>query len=121
MKQQQSAKHGSRPPGRAAERRAALHYLVRGYKILARNAWIAGYELDLVARRGRRLVFCEVKEKRSGRFGTPAEMVTEEKQRRIRQAAEAWLAVHPELRDTRVRFDVVAVQRGRLERLIDAF
>jgi putative endonuclease len=115
-----SGPQGSRL-GRRAERRAALHYLLRGYRILGRNAWAAGYELDLVARRGRRLVFCEVKEKTGTRFGDPIEMVTEEKQRRIRLAAETWLAAHPELRHLEVRFDVVAVRPEGVERLTHAF
>ena len=122
-----SAQPESRPasggvrPGRRAERRAAIHYLLRGYRILARNAWAAGYELDLVARRGRRLVFCEVKEKTGPRFGDPFEMVTDEKQRRIRRAAEAWLAANPDLRDLEVRFDVVAVRPDGVQRLTHAF
>ena len=115
-----SLPRGSRR-GRRAEQRAALHYLLRGYKIVARNAWAAGYELDLIARRGRRLVFCEVKEKTGPLFGDPVEMVTEEKQRRIRRAADAWLALQPELDGLEVRFDIVAVRPDGIERLIDAF
>jgi putative endonuclease len=115
-----SAQQDSRR-GRRAERRAALHYRLRGYRILARNAWAGAYELDLVVRRGRRLVFCEVKEKTGTRFGDPIEMVTEEKQRRIRLAAETWLAAHPELRHLEVRFDVVAVRPEGVERLTHAF
>jgi putative endonuclease len=115
-----SSPQGSRR-GRRAERRAALHYLLRGYKIVARNAWAGGYELDLVARRGRRLVFCEVKEKTWLLYGDPVEMVTKEKQRRIRRAAEAWLARRPELDGLEVQFDVVAVRPDGLERLSDAF
>jgi putative endonuclease len=107
--------------GTAAERRAAWHYRLRGYRILARNAWAAGNELDLVARRGRRLVFCEVKEKLGERFGDPLEMVGPEKQRRLQRAAEAWLAAHPELGELECSFEVVAVRGGRLERVADAF
>ena len=105
----------------AAERRAVWWYRVRGYRILATNAWVTGYELDVVARRGRRLVFCEVKEKRGARFGDPLEMVDAEKQRRLRRAAEAWLAPRPELAELDVSFDVVAVRAGRLERVAEAF
>ncbi len=72
-----SERPGSRR-GRRAEQRAALHYLLRGYRVLARNAWVAGYELDLVVRRGRRLAFVEVKEKTGDGFGDPLEMVTAE-------------------------------------------
>jgi putative endonuclease len=107
--------------GRAAERRARLHYRLRGYRILDANVWIGGYELDLVVRRGRRLHFVEVKAKGGGRFGDPFEMVDERKQRRIRRAAEAWLATRADLCGLEVSFDVVALRRGRLEALRNAF
>jgi putative endonuclease len=74
-----------------------------------------------VLRRGRHLVFCEVKAKAGGRYGDPFEMLTEEKQRRLRRAAEAWLAANPELAELEPRFDVVALRGGRLERLGQAF
>jgi putative endonuclease len=89
--------------------------------VLATNVWLAGNELDLVARRGRTLVFCEVKSKSGDRFGEAVEMVDAEKVRRVRRAAGIWLARHPELEALRVQFDVVAVQGGRLRRLADAF
>ena len=96
-------------------------YRLRGYRILATNAWVAGYELDIVVRRGRRLIFCEVKEKLGERFGDPLEMVDDEKQRRIRLAADAWLARHPETTGLQVSFDVIAVRSGQLERVGEAF
>jgi len=96
-------------------------YRLRGYRILARNTWVAGYELDIVVRRGRRLVFCEVKEKLGDRFGDPLEMVDEEKQSRIRWAAESWLARHPEAEGLWISFDVIAVRDGKLERVAEAF
>jgi putative endonuclease len=82
---------------------------------------MGGNELDLVLRRGRRLVFCEVKAKAGGRFGDPFEMVGPEKQRRLRRAAEAWLAAHPEALELEISFEVAAFRGGRLERLRDAF
>ena len=112
---------GTRAAGAAVERRAGLHYLVRGYRVLERNAWVGGYELDLIVRRGRRLVFVEVKAKTTDRFGDPFGMVGLEKQRRVRQAAETWLAVHPEVAELEPSFEVVAVTGRRLERLRHAF
>jgi putative endonuclease len=109
------------PAPNPGERRAALHYRLRGYRILDRNARAGGNELDLVARRGHTLVFCEVKEKRGRGYGAPEEMVGPEKQRRVRRAAEAWLAARPELQGCRVRFDVVAVSPHGVRRLADAF
>jgi putative endonuclease len=115
-----------RPPdtrrrGAAIERRAAWHYRLRGYRILATNVWAGGNELDLIVRRGSRLVFCEVKGKSGPAFGDPLEMVTPEKQRRLVRAAEAWLADRPELARLEASFEVVAVRGRRLERLSAAF
>lgn len=107
--------------GKAAERRASWWYRLRGYRVLAANAWVGGYELDLVVRRGRCVVFCEVKSKEGGAFGQAVEMVDTEKQRRIRLAAAAWLAAHLEHAGLEVSFDVITVQEGRLVRLAEAF
>jgi putative endonuclease len=113
--------------GRAGERRAALHYLLRGWWIVARNARIAGVEVDLIVRRGRTLAFVEVKTRREGDAGEPWESVREGQRRRIMRAAEGWLAAHErELgADVELRFDVVSIVktrwRFRVERLEGAF
>jgi putative endonuclease len=107
--------------GRKAEARAWWYYRLRGYRILDRNVWAGGNELDLVVRRGRRLAFVEVKAKGGPGRGDPLEMVTTEKQRRLRRAAEAWLATHPEAAALEARFDVVALRDGRVECLRQAF
>jgi putative endonuclease len=104
-----------------AERRAVRHYRLRGYRILATNAWAGGNEIDVIARRGGRLVFCEVKSRSDDLHGGAAEMVSAEKQRRVRRAAEAWLQQHPALGGLDVRFDVVAVDGGALARVSAAF
>ena len=107
--------------GYAAERKAVWWYRVRGWRILGENVWAGGNELDLIVRRGRTLRFVEVKEKKGSRFGDPLEMLTTEKQRRLRRAAEAWLGARPELGRLAVGFDVIAVRDGRVERLPQAF
>jgi putative endonuclease len=104
-----------------AERRAVLHYRLRGYRILGANVWAGGNELDVIARRGGRIVFCEVKSKGGVGRGDPLEMVGPEKQRRLRRAAETWLATHPGLAGLEATFDVIAVRDGRLERVRDSF
>jgi putative endonuclease len=112
-----SAKKSSPRPRNRAEVRAAWWYRLRGYRILATNCWLAGAELDVVARRGRTVVFCEVKSKDGRGFGDPLEMVDEQKVARIRRAARAFLDDD----DVEVRFDVIAVRGGRLEHVGDAF
>ena len=100
-----------------AERRAARWYRLRGWRILGANIWAGGYELDLIARRGRRLVFCEVKGKTGDGYGDPLEMVGVEKLRRMHRAAEAWLVRNPAAAGLDCRFEVVAVRPGQLERV----
>jgi putative endonuclease len=107
--------------GATAERRALWWYRLRGWRILGENVWAGGNELDLIVRRGRALRFVEVKEKKGARFGDPLDMLTKEKQRRLRRAAEAWLAARPELARLAVGFDVIAVRDGRVQRVPQAF
>jgi putative endonuclease len=102
--------------GAAAERRVRRFYALRGYRMVAANVWAGGNELDLVVRRGRRLVFCEVKMRSGERFGDPLEAVGREKARRVRRAAEAFLAAHPELAALDVAFEAVAVTPGGIRR-----
>ena len=67
-------------------------------------------------------MFCEVKARRSARFGTPAEAVTPAKQRRLRRLAARWLVEHREPGQrgpATVRFDVAAVLGGRAVELIE--
>ena len=59
----------TRAIGTRAEKRALAHYRLRGYRVLATNLWIGGYELDLVLRRGRTIVFCEVERRFVDRSG----------------------------------------------------
>ena len=111
----------TRAIGTRAERRAVWHYRLRGYRVLETNVWIGGYELDLVLRRGRTIVFCEVKATGGAEKGDPLEMVTPEKVRRIRQAAEVWLVSKSDALECELRFDVAAERTGKLEVLADAF
>lgn len=102
--------------GAEAERRVRRYYRLRGYRILGANVRAGGNELDVVLRRGSRLVVAEVKARGGIGFGHPWEAVGPEKERRLRRAAEAWLARSPRLQDLEVRFEAVAVRGRRIER-----
>jgi putative endonuclease len=103
--------------GARAERRVRLHYRLRGYRVIAANVRAGRNELDVVIRRGRRLVFCEVKMRSWSRFGDPWEAVGREKERRLRRAAEVFLARNPALGELEVAFEVAAVRGRRIERV----
>jgi putative endonuclease len=83
----------------------------RGYAILERRYRTRAGEIDIVARDGAVLVFVEVKARRSGRFGHPAEAVTPGKRRRVARMAADYLA-RRRPRVSSCRFDVVAVTIG---------
>jgi putative endonuclease len=93
--------------GARGEDAAARFYERAGYVVLARNWRCPTGELDLVLRagNGEAVVFCEVKTRSGGAYGTGFE------QRRLRHLAGRWLAsARPTgARYGRVRFDVAAV------------
>jgi putative endonuclease len=95
--------------GAEGEARAAAFLAARGYRIVARNARAGRVEIDLVAARGRTLVFVEVKTRRSRAAGLPEEAVDFRKRARLVHGASAWLAEHG-MHFARVRFDVVACE-----------
>ena len=99
------------------ERRALLHYRLRGYRLVDANVRVGRYELDLVLRRGNRLLVVEVKEKGGSAFGHPLEMIDEEKVRRVHTAAAGWVATHPQFADLEIGFEAAGVQGRRVERV----
>ncbi len=114
--------------GAEGESHAASFLMCRGYRIAARNVRYDGVEIDLIARRGRLVVFVEVKTRRTRRFGAPELAVDRRKQARIIRAAAAWLGQHPGSAH-KVRFDVVACSvtrtdgrdRWQVEHIVAAF
>jgi putative endonuclease len=107
--------------GARGEEAVAAWYRARGYDVLARNWRCREGELDLVAARGRQLVFCEVKTRSSTAFGAPVEAVTPAKQRRLRRLAARWLQDQGSTAGAEIRFDVASVLAGSVEVLEDAF
>jgi putative endonuclease len=107
--------------GASGEDAAARWYERAGYDVIGRNWRCPEGELDLVLRRGRLVVFCEVKTRSSDRFGSPAEAVTYRKQARLRRLAARWLASRAATSHWAVRFDVAAVRGNAVEVIEDAF
>lgn len=106
--------------GARGEDVVAAWYVDNGYELVARNWRCRQGELDLIVRRGRVFVFCEVKTRTSDRFGVPGEAVNRTKQARIRRLAATWLSESP-IAAREVRFDVASVLDGTIEVLEGAF
>jgi putative endonuclease len=110
--------------GRRGEDVAVSVFRHLGFEVVQRNYRCKHGEVDLIARRGRVLVFCEVKTRRTDLWGIPAEAVDHRKQSRLRLLAGVWLAEHRVGR-VEVRFDVVSVivrpDRDEVTHIPDAF
>jgi putative endonuclease len=97
--------------GRRAEWLAAWYLRCKGYRIVAANQRLPGGELDLVARRGRMLVFIEIKARLDA--ATIEEAVTSRQWQRIAAAAEQFVARRATLVGFDRRFDAIFLARGR--------
>jgi putative endonuclease len=104
--------------GLTAEIKAAALLMAKGYRIVARRWRSPVGEIDLVARRGRVLVFVEVKAR--DRLDDAAESVTPRQRHRIVAGANAWLARHQGDANCDIRFDVVLVAPRHWPRHIQA-
>ena len=110
--------------GRTGENLAVAWYEDHGYEVLERNWRRREGEVDLIARKGRTVAFCEVKTRTTDAFGTGAESVLPAKERRIRRLASRWLAeLTPATGRTLVdlRFDVVCITAGEVDVIEGAF
>lgn len=103
---------GNLAKGKAGEE-AAVRYLRRkGYRILERNLRTPFGELDIVARRGGEVAFCEVKSRSGGDMEEALSAVDARKRERLARAAAYYLWCR-ELEGVNCRFDVIALLNGR--------
>lgn len=95
--------------GRRFEAWAALYLTLRGFWIVARRLRTPVGEIDLVARRGRLLVFAEVKARTSAQGA--ADVLSGIQTARIRRAAQ-WYLMAPDAMAgvTEMRFDVIVMR-----------
>jgi putative endonuclease len=106
--------------GLSAESRAAALLMAKGYRILAKRFRTPHGEIDLVAKRRNLVAFVEVKARAT--LDDAAFAVTPRQQARIINAAQAWLAAHPEYAEFELRFDAILIAPRRLPRhLLAAF
>lgn len=117
---QKARRRAAHDRGLQAETRAAALLGARGFDIIARRVRTKAGEIDLIARQGDLLVFCEVKQRAD--IADAAYSILPRQRRRIAAAAEAYLAAHPELATLNMRFDAVLIARtGAAEHLPGAF
>ena len=105
----------------AVYERAAGHYLEKlGYEILEYNYRCRVGEIDIVARDGEYMVFCEVKYRSDNRKGNPLEAVDGRKQQTIFRCASHYLAGQG-FGDIPCRFDVIGIEGTAITHIENAF
>lgn len=103
----------------------AVEYLKRkGYTILWRNWRCYHKEIDIVAKDHDFLVIVEVKTRRNDFYGSPIEAVSEQKQKLLVVAANAYVEQYDV--DNEIRFDIISIILPKygeptIEHIEDAF
>lgn len=94
--------------GQKGEKAAQIFLTERGYEILETN-WRCSYgEVDIIARDGDELIFCEVKTRRTTSAGIPEEAVTPQKRQRYIKMARLYLNRN-QVAHSSIRFDVIGI------------
>jgi putative endonuclease len=104
--------------GISAESRAAAYLIAKGYRILARRFRTRFGEIDIVARRRNLIAFVEVKARAT--LDDAAYAVSPQQRQRIIDAAQMWLAGHPDHAQLDCRFDVILIAPRSLPRHLTA-
>lgn len=105
--------------GIESERLAADYLQRQGLVLLNSNYSCRFGEIDLVMREGNTLVFVEVRQRSTDRFGGAAMSITQAKQKKISLTAQSYLQKHG---DSACRFDVVLIDGSQqIEWLRNAF
>jgi putative endonuclease len=103
------AKSGStREKGDGGEELARQYLAHEGLAIIETNFTFGREEVDIIAREGEYLVFCEVKLRETDTYGAPEYAMTPKKQQSIRHVARGYLAIN-RITNQACRFDVVAI------------
>lgn len=106
--------------GKSGEDQAEEFLKKIGYKILERNFRTRYGEIDIIAKENGTYVFVEVKTRKlKDGFGEPQFAVNKHKQHHL--ALAAFTYIKKESLHSDYRFDIVAICRGKIEHIENAF
>jgi len=97
--------------GRLGENFALRFLEAKNYEPVDKNFRFQRAEIDIIVKKDSEnlLVFVEVKTRRSKKFGTPEEGITQKKTEQIYKSAEGFLLKNPQYIDFIKRFDIIAI------------
>lgn len=120
MIQKRTEKKNQRTVGTVYEKMAGEYLKRKGYEILEYNFRCRFGEIDIIAKDGEYLVFCEVKYRSNEKLGRPEEAVDAKKQKVISKCAAYYLLIR-RLHNIPCRFDVVSIEGTRIVLFKNAF
>ncbi|NTS76607.1 YraN family protein [Catenovulum sp. SM1970] len=99
----------TRVKGAIYEKKAANFISTQGLSVIEQNWHVKGGELDLIAKQGNKLIFIEVKYRKSKQYGNAASTVTPSKQQKIKRAAILYMqSIGLNSQLTSYRFDIIS-------------
>ena len=113
-------KKNNRKIGELFEDKACDQLVDMGYEIIARNYRCTFGEIDIIAKDRKYVVFCEVKYRKSSRYGYAYEAVNFAKQQRIRKIAMHYLLQNKWM-GVSCRFDIIGFDNEAFSHFKNAF
>ena len=107
--------------GSRKEALAADYLKSQGVTILEQNYRNRQGEIDLIGRDGKYIVFFEVKYRKDSKLGGALSAVDFKKQKQICKVADHYRMIHGLGENVWVRYDVIAMEDGRIHWVKNAF
>lgn len=104
---EEKSKDFRKQTGNSGEDRAASYLEENGFKVISRNFRTRNGEIDIIAEKGKIVLFVEVKTLPNGTPELLEKVLDKRKQKRIVKTAKFFLAKHREYNDNYIRFDVI--------------
>ncbi len=104
--------------GAEGESAACVFLESHGFSIISKNFYAGrSGEIDVIAAKGKLLVFAEVKARNSDMFGGGIYSITESKKKKLRASAKYYLLKNPQYNSPEydIRFDLIIVKDGKVE------
>ena len=112
--------YNKRKTGALYEQKAGAYLREKGYEVLEYNYRCKQGEVDIIAKDGEYLVFCEVKYRSGTGKGYPQEAVDYKKQRTLSRCALFYIT-EKGLSYLPCRFDVIGITDQKIELIKNAF
>ena len=106
--------------GVSGEHKASEYLKNKGYKIINMNYTCPIGEIDIICKYKDMIVFVEVKQRESLKYGYPREAVTSTKANKIRMVALNYLK-YKRLTNQKIRFDVVDILGDKITHIENCF